>query len=64
MCGSGQGEQHISMGADSILEILPLSSVVNVKFTEGAVACCHLQAVKTRGVVKGHVFRAEAQTVK
>lgn len=52
------------MGADSILEILPLSSVVNVKFTEGAVACCHLQTVKTRGVVKGHVFRAEAQTVK
>lgn len=32
--------------------------------SEGAVACCHLQAVTTRGVLKGHVSCTEAQTVK
>lgn len=32
--------------------------------SEGAVAHCHLQAVKTRGAAKGHVSPAEAQTVK
>ena len=31
---------------------------------EGAVAHCHLQAAKTRGVAKGHVSHAEAQTVE
>lgn len=37
------------------------SSVVSVSFRR---SCCHLQAVKTRSVAKGHMFCAEAQTVK